>query len=721
MVSNAFASQTTRVSVNSDGVPASAGATNGVLSVDGRYVVFQSTSSNLVSGAFGGQVYRHDRSSGRTELVSLSTAGGPGNNLSRDASVSANGRYVVFSSFATDLVTGDANGALMDVFVRDMAAGTTSLVNTSATGVQADLASALSELPGARKISDDGRYVVFLSSATNLVADTNSGRQQVYVKDMTTGAIVRASVSDAGLAGNQNSQAPTISGDGHVVAFQSAATNFSSLSNSTQIFVRDLIAGTTTLESPGAAAFGAPSTAPVVSFDGRYLAFESATSLEPRDRDNGTLDVYLRDRVAGTTVLASLSDLALSGATSAGPAISSDGRWVGFNSRDDTMVGPGNDTNGFADVFLYDRDHQTVTLVSLNDAGQQATAPSGGASVSGDGQLVLFGSTALNLVASPSGSGNVHLYVRNMISNQAPVISPFAKDYPLYEGQPMRLVWEFTDDDASTSWTATVDWNDGSGKEPLALAADKRFFLEHTWAPGTYDLTVEVTDDAGATGSFTVHVVVFNVAPFVNLATTLDLSFTRTLEASGSFTDPGSGSGETYTATVSYGDATGTQALALEGGSFTLSHVYAAAGSYTVAVTVSDSSGDYRTATMAVRVGAYSFKWLDPVSSAFVIGRNLPVKFTVRGPDGSYVLDQSVRVDVVDESGTVVAGPYLYGGQPSRAVTYSGDAYHVNADTKDLAAGMYWLRVTFSSSTLSGELSLGTTATYNAVRSRLRD
>ncbi len=635
-IANAVAGQTMRVSVSSGGVPANGAVSSGVLSADGRYVVFMSAASNLVSGAGGGQVYRHDRSTGVTALVSVATNRGAGTGFSFQSTVSADGRYVAFSSFATDLVDGDTNGA-QDVFVRDMVAGTTALVSTTSSGALANGGSSLSGLSGAREISDDGRYVAFLSAATNLVLVGNNGWPQVFVKDMSTGAVVRASVSNDGQTGNAASQAPVISGNGQVVAFQSAARNLSPLSDTTQVFVRDLIASTTTLESAGAAVVGAPSTNPALSFDGRYLAFESAAALHPRDADNGTPDIFLRDRLQDTTVLASLSDNKAGGAFSLSPSISGDGRWVGFSSLDDQLVGVTSDTNGLVDVFLYDRDNEAVTLVSLNDDGQQPTGVhpfigSGGASVSSDGHFVLFGSNASSLV--PSASTGSQLYVRSLVSS---------------------------------------------------------------------------------------------VAPTVNLAPAIDLPFSRNLDTPGTFTDPDPR--ESYTATVNYGDGTGTQTLALgpydasplAGGSFALRHTYASAGTYTVSVTVTDSNAGSTTGTMVVRVGAYSYQWLDPMSRMFVVGRNLPVKFTVDGPDGSSVLDRSVRVDVIDESGAVVAGPYVFGEQPSRSVTLSGGTYHVNVDTKDVAPGMYWLRVSFSSPTLNGEFTLSTNGTTSVLRNRVRD
>jgi Tol biopolymer transport system component len=538
-IADAFAGQTARVSVSSDGVPADMSASSGVLSGDGNYVVFSSAATNLRAGLVttGMHVYRHDRTTGETALVSVTPTGDPGNNVSRDPSVSSNGQFVVFSSFATDLVAGDTN-LRQDVFVRDMIAGTTTLVSGATAGVVGLPGNSfLSGLSGAHEISDNGRYIVFMSLATNLAAGATNGVQQVYWKDMETGAVVRVSVNPAGEFGNRPSERPAISGDGQVVAFESASTNFASSFNTVQVFARVLPNGSLTLESAGSAALGRRSGVPTLSFDGQYMAFESDAPLDPADLDNGTPDVFLRDRTLGTTVLASLSPNAVQGAISARPSISSDGRWVGFDSLDEQLVV--GDVGGLADVFLYDRDTRTVTLVSRNDAGEQANAPSGltlgGASVSSNGQVVLFGSTASNLVASPSNGFN-QLYVRKLVEDQPPV----------------------------------------------------------------------------------------------------------------------------------------------------------------------------------------SFEWLAPLSDTFVVGRNLPVKFTVRGPDGSFVLDQSVRVDVVDAANNVVAGPYTFGDQPSRSVTVSGDSYHVNVDTKDLDAGMYLLRVRFSSPTLSGVFTLATNGTASALRSRLR-
>ncbi|HKY51696.1 MAG TPA: PKD domain-containing protein [Candidatus Limnocylindria bacterium] len=706
----------TRESVSSTGAPAVGPVQSGSISANGRYVVFMSTASNLV-GASGSHVYRHDRATGATVLVTVAKSGLPSAAGGLAPSVSADGRFVAFASVGSDFVDGDTNG-LMDVFLRDMSSGTTALVSASQTGSPANTGVLANTLAGKREISDDGRYVTFTSSATNLDPTPNNGKQQVYVKDMATGVVTRASVDATGAAGNDNSGTPSLSGNGHVVAFRSEATNFSPLavSHVSQIFVRDLELGTTTLESlttAGTVVAGKASLAPSISFDGRAVAFETTAQLDPRDRDgllggNTGWDVYLRDRAAGATVFASFTTNTFSGTDSRGPSISADGRWVGFHSMDDKLVA--GDANGTFDAFVYDRATGTFALASLNDAGQQASSASSGVSLSSDGRLALFGSAATNLVTSPSSSG-MQLYARDMRTNDAPVVA-LGDDEALLEGVKLSRLASFSDEDASTSWTATVDYGDGSGSSVLTLAADKTFMLDHLFGPGSYVVTVTVRDDAGVSGTDSLALTVTNVAPTVHLGGSVDLTFDSTLRRSGTFSDPGTT--ETYYATVDYGDGSGGRALALSGNSFALDHTYGTAGSYNVVVTVTDSEGDSGSATLAVTVRRYSFKWHEPVESAFSVGRLLPVRFSVLRADGSPVLDHSVRVDVLDDTGAVVRS-YGFGASPSGSVAWSGSGYHVNLDTRGLEPGTYTLRVSFSSSTLTGEFTKQTTVTSSAA------
>jgi len=432
--------------------------------------------------------------------------------------------------------------------------------------------------------------------------------------------------------------------------------------------------------------------------------FETRAQLESRDRDAGTYDVYLRDRALHTTVLASLSSNAFAGADSRAPSISADGRWVGFQSLDNMLVS--GDANGMTDVFVYDRSTESVTLVSVNDAGQQANAPSTSPSVSADGRLVVLQTTASNLVTSPASTG-AQLYVRDLRTNEAPVVT-LGPDVNLNEGVKLSRAASFSDQDASTSWSATVNYGDGSGSAALALAADKTFTLDHLYRPGSWVVSVVVTDDAGAAGTGSFRVTVTNVAPTVNLGGAVDLTFDPTLRRSGTFSDPGTT--ETYFATVDYGDGSGGRALAVSGNSFLLDHVYGMPGTYTVSVTVTDSEGASGSGTLAVNVRKFTFQWREPVESSFTVGRLLPVKFSVLRGDGSPILDSSVRVDVLDASGAVVAG-YIYGSSPSGSVTWNGSDYHVNVDTRSFVPGDYTLRVSFSSPTLTGSFTKQATIT----------
>lgn len=708
--------RTTRESVSSTGAPAVGMVQSGSLSANGRYVVFTSMATNLVAGVTGMHVYRHDRTTGATVLVTVAKSGSPSAVGGFAPSISADGRFVAFASTGSDFVDGDTNG-LTDIFLRDMNSGTTAMVSAAQTGAPANTGVSPNNVPGKREISDDGRYVAFTSSATNLVATPNNGKQQVYVKDMATGLVTRASVDAAGAAGNDNSSAAALSGNGHVVAFVSTAANFSPLavSHVGQVFVRDLELGTTTLESlttAGTIVASKSSQAPALSFDGSKVVFETTAQLDPRDMD-GTLggntgwDVYLRDRTAGATVFASFTTNTFSGTDSRGPSISANGRWVGFHSVDDKFVA--GDVNGAADVFLYDRVTATFTLASRNDAGQQANQASSGTSVSSDGRFALFGSPATNLVTDPSSTG-MQLYVRDLRTNEAPVVT-LGQDANLDEGVALSRAASFTDEDASTSWTATVNYGDGSASAPLALAANKTFMLEHLFAPGTYVVSVVVTDDAGAFGTGSFRVTVTNVAPTVNLGGSVDLTFDSTLHRAGTFSDPGTTG---FWATVDYGDGSGGRALALDGKSFLLDHTYSTAGTYTVAVTVTDGYGASGSGTLTVNVRKYSFQWHEPVESSFAVGRLLPVKFSVLRADGTPVFDSTVRVDVLNASGAVLGG-YTYSANPTGSVTWNGSMYHVNVDTRGFAPGDYTLRVSFSSPTLTGSFTKQTIVTADAA------
>ena len=249
-------------------------------------------------------------------------------------------------------------------------------------------------------------------------------------------------------------------------------------------------------------------------------------------------------------MLASRSPNTAALATSFSPSISGDGRWVAYSSIDEKVFGsdPRTDSNGtIADVFMYDRDNASVKYVSLNDAGEQATTPSFGASVSGDGHFVLFASAAPNLYWR--ASSGFQLYVRNLLSNQPPVVDAGA-DLTLLEGESLHRTASFTDADGSTSWTATVDFGSvlvDPDSKSLQVSSDPL-------SPGFYLVTIAVTDDAGATGTDTFRLTVMNVDPEILLGT--EATYTRLEPRRASCAIPArQAPDETYTATVDYGDA----------------------------------------------------------------------------------------------------------------------------------------------------------------------
>lgn len=401
------AGATQRVSVRSTGAQGNDASSSPSFSAGGRYVAFHSYATNLVPGDTNGvaDIFVHDRSNGVTERVSVDSTSAQGNGNSGSASISADGRYVAFGSSATNLVANDTN-LKSDVFVHDRVEGTTELVSVDSTGAQANGGSS------SRSISADGRFVAFESSASNLVPDdTNTcgyppmtwNCADIFVRDRVAGTTERVSVDSAGVQGNNESIYPwiSISADGRFVAFLSQASNLvPGDSNSSQdVFLRDRESGTTervSVDSAGAQVWGR-SDRPSISADGRYVAFTSSASTLVAGDSNGDDDVFVRDRLIGTTERASLDSAGAEGNNwSDQPSISADGRYVAFTSDATNLVA--GDTNSFFDVFVRDRVAGATERVSVDSAGVQGQDHSSSPSISGDGRYVAFSAWAGNLV-----------------------------------------------------------------------------------------------------------------------------------------------------------------------------------------------------------------------------------------------------------------------------------------------------------------------------------
>jgi Tol biopolymer transport system component len=207
------------MSVASDGKPGNGASFSPQISGDGRFVAFVSEATNLVGGDTNGaaDVFVHDRETGRTTRVSVASNGAPVNGDAFTPSISGDGRYVAFATDAGNLVPGDANHA-SDVFVHDRQTGRTVLVSAAGDGHPSDRGSF------APSLSADGRAVSFVTDGALLPDDTNH-TEDVYVADLSTGALRRVSLASDGSEGDRPSTGPSISGDGTAVAFESLATN----------------------------------------------------------------------------------------------------------------------------------------------------------------------------------------------------------------------------------------------------------------------------------------------------------------------------------------------------------------------------------------------------------------------------------------------------------------------------------------------------------------
>ena len=406
---------TTRVSVSSAGDQGDRDSFGVGLSANARFVLVNSQATNLVPGDTNDRwdVFVYDRSTGAMQRVSVTSRGaqakpGPdpfGGSLA--GGISASGRYVVFRSDASNLVLHDTNHA-SDVFVYDRTTQHVTRVSVSSRGRQANGPS------GDPAISANGRYVAFSSSATNLVGGDTNGISDIFVRDLRTHRTIRASVTSSGRQARCKegceSTEPALSANGRYVAFESSATNLVALDTNriADVFIHDLRSGRTervSVSSSGRQAGGDRtnngSNAPVISADGRYVAFHSyASNLVPRDT-NRIADIFVRDRRARKTSRVSVSSSGVQADQESlgSEAISADGRYVAFTSLATNLVA--GDANDITDVFLRDLRSGTTKLASLGAAGNQGddASAAGGMVFSADDQYLAFSSWAANLVA----------------------------------------------------------------------------------------------------------------------------------------------------------------------------------------------------------------------------------------------------------------------------------------------------------------------------------
>jgi Tol biopolymer transport system component len=350
--------------------------------------------------------------------VSIGSDGSQGNGASRFPAISADGRYVAFGSRASNLIPGDTNGR-EDIFLRDTQSGVTSRVNVANDGSQGGG----SDFPVV-ELSPHARYVVF-QDAGRLVPEDTNGSADVFVRDRESGVTERVSVADDGSQANGDSEGGQLSADGHYVVFASSARNLVSgdTNFARDVFVRDRVAGVTTRVSVASNGSQATRDSDVagISADGRYVLFSSDAPNLVRGDTNDAVDAFVRDTRRNVTIRVSVTNAGRQAnhGSSWANGISGDGRYAVFSSLASNLVI--GDTNSQDDMFVRDRQTATTIRVSLANNGHQANSESSAGEISGDGRFVIFSSFADNLVRGDTNR-TYDVFIRGPLSEvcQAP-------------------------------------------------------------------------------------------------------------------------------------------------------------------------------------------------------------------------------------------------------------------------------------------------------------
>ncbi|GKS60311.1 hypothetical protein YTPLAS18_38380 [Nitrospira sp.] len=393
------------------------------LSGDGRYIVFQSSASNLVTGDTNGKrdFFLQDRLTGDVVRTSVGNGGIEGDNDTVAGTISQDGNVIAFHSFATNLVLGDTNasapgGGGGDIFIYDRLKGETVRVSvTSLSGTEGTCAvppaGGLTCSSFDPALTYDGNLVAFGSTFTNLVSGDTNGMADIFVHNRVSKFTERVSVGPGGSEADGGSGNPGMSADGRYVVYESVATNLlgpgNDINGASDIFVYDRLTGITQLVSKDQG--GNPgnwhSFTPSISGDGKMIAFWSVADNLVANDTNGVADIFVVDwqSPAPTMRRVSISESGIEGnGDSRIPVLTSDGRYVVFESEASTLLDGGGDTNGQSDIFVVDLQGTGINAIkraSVSGTGAEAAGGlSNTPSISANGRFISFTSYATNLV-----------------------------------------------------------------------------------------------------------------------------------------------------------------------------------------------------------------------------------------------------------------------------------------------------------------------------------
>lgn len=433
--------QTKMASINAAGTPSTGGSRFGLISDDGRFVVFTGSPNNIVNNDTNSSpdVFIRDFQTNTTKLVSLNFQGTESGALggSELQDMTPDARFILFSSHANNLTThADGNDLGTDLYVRDVANNVTKLITVNTTGTASGNATSFGG-----KISGDGRYVVFTSEASNLISGSDTNGRDVFLRDLQTNTTTRISTNAAGTAGgNDRSDAGIIDKGGRFVVFFTRATDLASVPDVNEfsdIFIYDIQAQTKkliTVNTAGTATGGGEPFQGMdrgvdysISADGRFVAFMSQqTNLVNNDTNGIGDDIFRYEIATGAKTLVSVNITGTSGLIggSSRPNISDDGRFVGFQSLANDLANMADETNGFTnDVFLRDMVAGQTYLVSANHS---KTRTGNGFSfeprLTSDGRRLVFLSRASDLITNDLNGFAEDVFVFTLVNDGAPVL-----------------------------------------------------------------------------------------------------------------------------------------------------------------------------------------------------------------------------------------------------------------------------------------------------------
>jgi Tol biopolymer transport system component len=381
------------------------------VSAQGRYVAFASTEADLVLGDTNNarDVFVRDTSLGTTTLVSLATNGTLANGDSGHPVISDDGRYVSFDSNATNLVAGGTTGTV-NVFRHDLTTGATVLVSVGISNAQSS--------GFGPAMSGDGKFIAFTSEAANVTAGDTNGASDVFVRDMNAGSTVRASLTSLGAEPDSDSGQPSISADGHLVTFTSFGSNLAAgdANDSGDVFVRDLVDGTTTLVSANAAGMAEPQGTgarySVISADGRFVAFETVADDLVTGDTNHVGGNFVRNLATGVTRRISVGydgSQAFDDDFYRPMAISADGQRIAFSFPEGALIP--DSQSGTVAVFLFDQATGRTSAASVANDGTSQVDDTAAVGLAADGRSIAFGAA---FGPQQVGSSNPGVFLRTI-------------------------------------------------------------------------------------------------------------------------------------------------------------------------------------------------------------------------------------------------------------------------------------------------------------------